>query len=62
VQSTGKKIHEPRLVAKAITRLVFTLGATAANMNMQQRSVLTQETVTMVRMIIIGANAMAKRK
>ena len=62
VEVTGKKIHEPRLVAKAITRLVFTLGASAANMNIQQRNDLTQETVVMVRMIIIGANAMARRK
>ncbi|MFT5838917.1 MAG: AcrR family transcriptional regulator [Flavobacteriales bacterium] len=62
VEVTGKKIHEPRLVAKAITRLVFTLGASAANMDIQQRNDLTQETVVMVRMIIIGANAMAKNK
>ena len=61
-QATGKKIYEPRLVAKAITRLVFTLGASAADMNMEQRNNLTHETVTMVRMIIVGANAMAKRK
>jgi AcrR family transcriptional regulator len=61
-QATGKQIHEPRLVAKAITRLVFTLGASAANMNIEQRNHLTQETVIMVRMIIIGANAMVKRK
>jgi AcrR family transcriptional regulator len=59
---TGQKIHEPRLVAKAITRLVFTLGASAANMDMQQRSELTEETVKMVRMIVIGADAIAKRK
>jgi AcrR family transcriptional regulator len=61
-KTTSKKIHEPRLVAKAITRLVFTLGASAANMNIQQRNVLTQETVTMVRMIIVGANGMAERQ
>jgi AcrR family transcriptional regulator len=61
-EATGKQIHEPRLVAKAITRLVFTLGASAANMNIEQRNVLTQETVTMVRMIIIGANTMVGRK
>jgi hypothetical protein len=61
-KASGKEIHEPRLVAKAITRLVFTLGASAANMNIEQRNDLTQETVTMVRMIIIGANAMVKRK
>ncbi len=62
VEASGKEIHEPRLVAKAITRLVFTLGASAANMNIEQRNDLTQETVTMVRMIIIGTNTMVKRK
>ena len=62
VEATGQEIHEPRLVAKAITRLVFTLGASAANMSIEQRSDLTEETVTMVRMIIIGANAMAGRE
>ncbi len=62
VESTGQDIHEPRLVAKAITRLVFTLGASAANMSMEQRSELTAETVTMVRMIIIGANSMVGHK
>jgi hypothetical protein len=31
-------------------------------MNIEQRNDLTQETVIMVRMIITGANAMAKRK
>lgn len=61
-KASGKEINEPRLVAKAITRLVFTLGASAANMNIEQRNDLTQETVTMLRMIIIGANAMVKRK
>jgi AcrR family transcriptional regulator len=61
-KTTATKIHEPRLVAKAITRLVFTLGASAANMDIEQRNDLTQETVTMVRMIILGANAMAEHK
>lgn len=61
-KASGTEIHAPRLVAKAITRLVFTLGASAANMNIEQRNHLTQETVIMVRMIIIGANAMVKRK
>ena len=62
VEATGRKIHESRVVAKAITRLVFTLGASAADMDIEQRNKLTEETVTMVRMIIIGANAMAGRK
>ncbi len=59
VEATGQKIYEPRLVAKAITRLVFTLGASAARLTPEQRGALTEETVIMVRMIIFGANAMA---
>jgi hypothetical protein len=31
-------------------------------MNIEQRNDLTQETVTMLRMMMIGANAMVKRK
>jgi AcrR family transcriptional regulator len=62
VEASSQKIHQPRVVAKAITRLVFTLGASAANMSMEQRCDLTEETVTMVRMIIVGANAMAGGK
>lgn len=62
VEASGQHIHEPRLVAKAITRLVFTLGASAANMSPEKRSGLTEDTVTMVRMIILGAYAMAGRK
>jgi hypothetical protein len=48
------------LAANVITGLVFNLGASAANMNIEQRNGLTQETVTMLRIIIIGANAMVK--
>ena len=61
-EASGQKVYEPRIVAKAITRLVFTIGASAANMDIEQRSVLTEETVKMVRMILIGANAIAKQK
>lgn len=62
VEASGHKIHQPRLAAKAITRLVFTLGASAANMTLEERKDLTEETVTMVRMIMMGAYAMAERK
>ena len=61
-QVSKRPIHEPRLVAKAITRLVFTLGASAANMPADGRATLIDETVVMVKMIIKGAIAMAGKK
>lgn len=57
----GVRMHEPALVAKAITRLVFTLGASADRLSPEARSNLIDETTTMVRMIINGAYAMATR-
>lgn len=50
------KLHRPELVAKAITRLVFTMGATAADSPREQRQQIIEETVVMIRMIVVGAN------
>ncbi len=61
----GMPMHEPALAAKAITRLVFTLGASADRLSSDAREHLIDETTTMVRMIIRGAyalNAPAKQK
>ena len=46
----ANKLHEPTIVAKAITRLVFSMGA-------QQE--LLEQTATMVYMILAGARALA---
>lgn len=59
-EATGHHLSEPQLVSKAITRLVFSLGATAVDLEPEQRKKLTDETVIMVKMIINGANT--KRK
>lgn len=56
---TGHQTHAPALVAKAITRLVFAMGAQAADMNAEDRPNLIEETVIMIRMIMVGAQAMA---
>lgn len=55
-------LHEPRLTAKAITRLVFTLGATALDMPEDKRTELSQQIVMMVRIILAGTQALAMIK
>ncbi len=57
IKKTG--LHEPALTAKAITRLVFALGATALDLPEEQYDEFTRQTVLMVRMIIIGTQTLA---
>lgn len=54
------KAYQPALVAKAITRLVFAMGASAMEQSPEQRRAITDQTVDMVRMIVIGAQALAR--
>ena len=51
--------HEPALVAKAITRLVFAMGATAMDLPPEKDAELVEQLSQMVRMIITGARALA---
>lgn len=48
-------LHRPDLVARAITRLVFAMGATAMDSPPGRDGVLIDEMATMVRMILAGA-------
>ncbi|MFK8032344.1 MAG: HTH-type transcriptional repressor FabR [Gammaproteobacteria bacterium] len=58
-QQTEKvAIHKPELVAKAITRLVFTMGASAADLPSDKRSEIVEQTIVMIRMIVVGAHRM----
>jgi len=52
--------YQPALVAKAITRLVFAMGATAIDLPPQRRKEVTNQMVEMVRMIVVGAQTMAR--
>lgn len=52
-------IAEPALAAKAITRLVFTMGATALDLPREHHPAVLEQTVAMVRMIVTGAQRMA---
>lgn len=53
-------LFEPALTARAITRLVFAMGAKAMDLAPQQQDQLTQQTILMVRMIVAGTQAMAQ--
>jgi len=52
-------LFEPLLTARAITRLVFTMGATAMDLPADKYEQLTQEVVLMVRMIVVGTQTLA---
>lgn len=57
VKKTG--LYEPALTAKAITRLVFAMGATALDLPPEQYAEFTRQVVVMVRMLISGTQALA---
>jgi TetR/AcrR family transcriptional regulator, fatty acid biosynthesis regulator len=54
-------MHEPALVAKAITRLVFAMGAMAMDLPPERDKELIDQLSTMVTMIISGARAIATK-
>lgn len=56
----GATLHEPALVARAITRLVFAIGATAMDLPPERDAELVAQLTEMVRMIIAGSRAVAK--
>lgn len=55
-------IYEPALAAKAITRLVFAMGATAMDLPPERRAEIANQTEIMLRMIVVGMQTMAARK
>jgi AcrR family transcriptional regulator len=54
------ELHEPALVSRAITRLVFAAGASAMDSPPEHDPVLIDQLAEMLRMIITGSRAMAK--
>lgn len=55
----GAVMHEPALASKAITRLVFAMGATAVDLPAEKDPELIEQLSQMVRMIITGSRAIA---
>ena len=58
----GAVMHEPALVSKAITRLVFAMGAMAMDLPPERDRELVDQISTMVTMIITGARAIAAKQ
>lgn len=56
--ATGGALHQPATTAKAITRLVFAMGASIVDLPTERDAEATEELVTMVRMILQGAQAL----
>ncbi|MFT4248081.1 MAG: HTH-type transcriptional repressor FabR [Pseudomonas sp.] len=54
----GAVLHAPALVSKAITRLVFAMGAAAMDLPPEKDPELIEQISTMLRMIIVGARAL----
>ncbi|MEO6690259.1 MAG: HTH-type transcriptional repressor FabR [Dokdonella sp.] len=52
-------LHEPALVAKAITRLVFAMGATAMDLPPERDAELIAQLTQIVRMILAGSRTVA---
>gem|GEM_PF-37591 len=57
-QSQGSQLHDSRLAARAVTRLVFAIGATAIDLPAEKDAELIDQLSTMVRMILAGARAL----
>lgn len=57
IDQTG--LYEPALTAKAITRLVFAMGATAMDLPDEQLPAFSAQLAVMVRMIITGTQTLA---
>ncbi|MDI1348773.1 HTH-type transcriptional repressor FabR [Aquabacterium sp.] len=52
-------LYEPALTARAITRLVFAIAATAMDQPADQQAQLTDQLIQMVRMIVAGTQTLA---
>ncbi|MDE1999187.1 MAG: hypothetical protein KGI52_09705, partial [Burkholderiales bacterium] len=57
INQTG--LYEPAITAKAITRLVFAMGATAMDLPEEKHAEWAEQMVLMVRMIIVGTQTLA---
>jgi AcrR family transcriptional regulator len=59
--TVGAHTYEPALASKAITRLVFAMGAAAADATAEERKEISEQIIVMLRMIMTGAQTLAKQ-
>ncbi|MFI7826672.1 TetR family transcriptional regulator, partial [Acinetobacter baumannii] len=55
-------LYHPELVAKAITQLVFHMGAKVIDLPIDQRAEVAEQTMIMIRMILEGARHLDEAK
>lgn len=58
-EASQRGLHDPATTAKAITRLVFAMGSTAMDLPTERDAEGTEQVITMVRMILLGAQEMS---
>ncbi|MFB2538018.1 MULTISPECIES: HTH-type transcriptional repressor FabR [unclassified Acinetobacter] len=56
------KMQRHDLVAKAITQLVFNMGAKVQNLSLVEREVVAEETILMIRMILEGSQHLVNKE
>lgn len=56
------KLFYPDLVAKAITQLVFNMGAKVLDLSSDERNLVAEQTILMIRMILEGSRHLDKAK
>lgn len=61
-QSFGYTVFEPATTAKAITRMVIGMAASAAESNAEVQRVLLDQSVVMIKMILLGARTLQERQ
>ena len=55
----GQTLYQPELAARAITRLVFAMASVTMDLPTTQQPQMMTQLITMIRMILAGANVMA---
>lgn len=58
-KASDRPLHQPALVAKAITRLIFAQGASIMDLPKDKLPEAAEQMVVMVRMILLGAQSMS---
>lgn len=59
--ASGNQLMHPALTSRAITRLVFAVGASTMDLPPEQWGQVSEELIVMVRMILAGSNALARQ-
>ena len=61
-EAGGRPVHAPALVATAMTRLVFAMGATAIDLPRERRGEIVEQLVEMLKMIMVGSHVLAEHE